>query len=121
VTLGNHECNKRFCQNCNVNKEADHLCYLRPLKNVLPAGDRVLYFFYDFETTQNTGYADVANLHVPNVVYVQQFCSRCEEAGDIKRDCVQSSVSRHSLWDDPVETGYLICGKSAPGSTRSSP
>jgi len=51
------------------------------------AGDKVQYVFYDFETTQNTEYTDAAKLHVPNLVYVQQFCSRCKgEEGGI--DCV---------------------------------
>ena len=30
---------------------------------VTPAGDKVLYVFYDFETTQNTEYTDEAKLH----------------------------------------------------------
>ena len=60
VTRENHECNKRFCQNFNQNKEADHLFFMRPLKNWLPAGFRVLYVFYDFETTQNTRNSDTA-------------------------------------------------------------
>ena len=60
VTRKNHECNKRFCQNCKKNKEAGHLCFMRPLKNALPAGDRVLYVFYDFETTQTSRYSETA-------------------------------------------------------------
>jgi len=32
---------------------------MSPLKDALPhAGDKVLYVFYDFETTQNTEYTD---------------------------------------------------------------
>jgi len=45
VTRENHECNKRFCQNYKQNIVAGHLCFMRPLKNMLPAGDRVLYVF----------------------------------------------------------------------------
>ena len=70
VIRENHECNKRFCQNCNDNMELVLLCYMRPLKNVLPACDKVLYVFYDFETTQNTRFSDRATLHVPNLVCV---------------------------------------------------
>ena len=34
---------------------------MRPLKDALPpAGDKVWYVFYDFETIQNTEYADEA-------------------------------------------------------------
>jgi len=53
-----------------------HLCYMKPLKDVLPdANDKVVYVFYDFETTQNTKYCDKATLHVPDLVCVQQVCS----------------------------------------------
>jgi len=53
---------------------------MRQLKDALPsAGDKVLYVFYYFETTQNKEYTDDAKLPVPNLVCVQQFGSRCEE------------------------------------------
>ena len=56
---------------------------MRPLKDELPPSDGVLYLFYYFETAQNTKYSDSgATLHVPNVVCVQQFCSRCEDVED---------------------------------------
>ena len=71
VTSENHECNKRFCQKSKQNKEAGHLCFMRPLKNVLPAADRVLYVFYDFETTQKTRYLETATLHIPNLLCLQ--------------------------------------------------
>jgi len=101
VTSENHECNKRFCQNYNKIKEG-HLCFMKPLKNVLPAGDRVLYVFYDFVNTQNTRYSDAATLHIPNFVCLQQFCSRCEDEEDVERDFVQCDVRNHKFWDDPV-------------------
>ena len=54
MTHDNHECNKVFCDNCKQNKEISHLCYMRTLKDALPpAGDKVFYVFYNFETTQN--------------------------------------------------------------------
>jgi len=103
VTHGKHECNKRFCDNCKQNKDVDHLCYMRPLKDALPpAGDKVLYVFYDFETTQNTEYTDEAKLHVSNLVCVQQFCSRREDVEDVERDCVRCGKRKHSFWEDPV-------------------
>jgi len=74
-----------------------------PPKDALPpAGDKVLYVFYDFETSQNTEFADEAKLHVPNLVCVQQFCSRCEDAEDAS-DCVRCGTRRLSFWQDPVE------------------
>ena len=65
---------------------------MQPLKNVLPHSDKVLYVFYDFETTQNTQYSDTATVHVPNLVCIQQFCSRC----------VQCGKRKHSFWEVPV-------------------
>ena len=45
---------------------------MKPLKDVLPdARDKVLYVFYDFETTQNNNYTDKATLHVPDLACVQ--------------------------------------------------
>ena len=83
MTDDRHECNKLFCVNCKQNRDAGHLCYMRPLKDVLPyASDKILYVFYDFETTQNTKYSEKATLHVPDLVCVQQFCSQCEAAGE---------------------------------------
>jgi len=75
---------------------------MRPLKNVLPAGDKVLYLFYDLETTQKARYSDRATLHVPNLVCLQQFCSRCEDVEDVERDGVQCGKRKQSFWDDPV-------------------
>jgi len=51
VTRENHECNKRYCENCRqIREAAGHLCYMRLLKDALPSdGDRELYVFYDFE------------------------------------------------------------------------
>ena len=73
MTHDNHDCNK----------EIRHLCYMRPLKDALPpAGDKVLYVFYDFETDQNTRYTYDATLLIPNLVCVRQLCSRFEDEED---------------------------------------
>jgi len=83
VTRENHECNKRYCENCCQNTEAGHLCYMRSLKDALPSdGDKVLYVLYDFETTQITRYSDKGTIHTRNLVCVQQFCSQCEGVED---------------------------------------
>jgi len=75
VTSAKQECYKRFCSNCQENKDIGHLCYMRPLKDTLPAAsDKVLYVFYDIETTPNTEYEEESKLHVPNLVCAQQFC-----------------------------------------------
>jgi len=72
VTYARQECNKVYCANCKQNKDIGHLCYMKPLKDVLPdTSDKVLCIFYDFETTQNTKNSDKATLYVPDLVCVQ--------------------------------------------------
>ena len=69
VTRENHECNKRHCEIRNQKRDVGHLRYMRPLKDVLPAkADKVLYVFYDFESTQSKRYSDTAKSLVPNPV-----------------------------------------------------
>ena len=75
---------------------------MQSLKNVLPSSDGVLYVFYDFETTQNTRYSETAKVHVPNLVYIQQFCSRCVGVDDSAQDCERCGIRKHSFWEDPV-------------------
>jgi hypothetical protein len=75
---------------------------MHPLMNMLPSSDGILYVFYEFETTQNSRVSEKAALHVPNLVCLQQFCSRCEGIADIEIDCNQCGNRKHSLWDDPV-------------------
>ena len=79
----NHDCIKRCCENCKENKGVQSLYFMRPLWNVLPATNRVLFVFYDFETNQDTEYSDSGTVHVPNLVCLQQFCSRFENIQNI--------------------------------------
>ena len=84
-------------------KPTGHLCYMRPLKDVLPANaNNVLYISYDFETTQNKTYSDTAKEHVPNHVCVQQFCVKCGKIEDCRIYCERCGRIRHSFWNDPV-------------------
>jgi len=117
VTRENHECNKRFCDNCNQTKEIGHLCYMRPLKDALPLeSDKVLYVFYDFETTHNTEYTADAKLRVSNLVCVQQFCSRCDdvEVGD----CVRCGKRKHSFLQGPVGELLSYLNESRPWANK---
>ena len=83
--------------------DVGHLCYMRPLKEMLPANaDNVLYIFCDFETNQNKTYSNTAKEHVPNLVCVQQFCAKFEEIEDCSVDCDRCGRRRHSFWIDPV-------------------
>ena len=75
VSGKSHEFGKRFCYVCNANREVGHICYMQPLKNVLPSSDGVLYVFCDFETKQNTWYSETAKEHLSYLVCIQQFCS----------------------------------------------
>jgi len=102
ITRNTHECNKRFSATCKENKEAGNLCLMRPLVNLPASSERVLYVFYDFETTQDTNCSLRTNKHVPNLVCLQQFCSKCENISDIQQDCILCCKRIHSFWEDPV-------------------
>jgi hypothetical protein len=91
-----HECGKHFCEACKSVKESGLFCYTQSLKNVLPSGDRVLYIFYDFETTQTTRYSNTARMLVPNLVCIQQFCFRCEST-DVDQYCTQCGKKKFIL------------------------
>lgn len=86
----------------NQNREIGHLCYMKPLKNEMAFSDTIIYVFYEFETTQNTKCSEKATVHVPNLVCVQQFCSRYENMEGIHLECAQCGKRIHALWEDPV-------------------
>jgi hypothetical protein len=75
---------------------------MRLLWDVLPTSDMVLFVFFDFETTRDTEYSDSATVHVPNLVCLQQFCSRRENIHDKNIDCELCRRRKHTFWDDPV-------------------
>ena len=75
---------------------------MRSLVNVPASSKRVLYVFYDFETTQDTKLSDRKKEQVSNLVCLQQICSKCENISDIEQDCIQCGKRTHSFWDDPV-------------------
>jgi len=87
ITLNKHEFFKPYCKNCDQNKEAGRFCYMNSLKNELPRNDEVLFVFYDFKKTQDTKFSDKANVYIPMLVYLQQFCTACEMQDDIDVDC----------------------------------
>jgi len=110
ATSAKHECYKSFCGNCQENKDIGHLCYMRQLNDTLPpASYKVLYVFYDIETTQNTEYADESKLHVPNLVCAQQFCSRCDDAED--GDCARCGRRKHTFRQDHILNGTPSLGQ----------
>jgi len=118
VTHDRHECNKVFCANYMQNRDVGHLCYMRPLKDMLPdASEKVLYVFYDFETTQTTKYSDKATLHVPDLVCVEQFCSQCEDAEDCG-ECVRCGQRMHTFRDDRWGSCNFTYASHAHGPIR---
>ena len=44
MTADNHECNNLICANCKQNRDVVHLCFMRPLKEVLPVISYYKYF-----------------------------------------------------------------------------
>jgi len=91
----------------NQYKKAGLLCFMRPLLNMLPAGDRFFSVFYGLEATQDSRYSDWARSHVPNL---QQFPTGYEDEEDVERHCVQCGMRKHPFWDDPVGSmlSYLL-------------
>ena len=85
---------------------------MKPLANELPKSDNGLFVFYDFETAQDTKFSDSAIEHIPNLVYLKQFCARCEVQPDIGVDCERCGRRRHSFFDDHV--GDLLSYLCAP-------
>jgi hypothetical protein len=60
---------------------------MKPSKNELKRSDDVLFVFYGFETTQETKFSDIANVRIPMLVCLQQFCTTCEMQDGIDTDC----------------------------------
>ena len=53
-------------------------------------------------------------MHVPNLVCIEQFCSRCENIRDINIDCKQYGTLKHAFGDDPVGDLFIYLCKSRP-------
>jgi len=79
--------------------EFGYIYYMATLKNELPHSDNVLFVSYDFETTQYTKVTETATQHIPNLVCLQQYCSRCEMLPEIDEDCERCGRRQH---DDPI-------------------
>ena len=88
ITHNTHESKKWFCVTSYENKEVVHFCFMRLLVNLPASNERVLYVFYYFETTQDTKESHRTNEHVPNLVCLQQFCSKCENIPALEPDCI---------------------------------
>jgi hypothetical protein len=108
-----HECFKQSCFNSKF-RETDHLCYMAPLSPEMPSSYKVLYEFYDFETTQNTKLTESATVHVLNLVCVQQFCTLCEAKPDIDKQCGMCGQSKHILETRPCKRPINLSVQALP-------
>jgi endogenous inhibitor of DNA gyrase (YacG/DUF329 family) len=102
IKVKNHESKKRFCSNCLKNRDLGHWCYKSTLPNKALHSDRVLFIFYDFETTQGTKCTDTSFEHVPNLECNQLFCAVCEEEPDVEMVCQRCGKRKLSFWLDAV-------------------
>ena len=91
---------------------------MSPLSDRVPRRDRVLYEFYDFETTQNTKCTDTSFGHVPNLVCVQQFCATYEDEADVDVDSRRIGKRKDSFWTVPVWDLLSYAFKSRPWAGR---
>ena len=69
-------------------------------------------FFMILKLRKIKKFSDSAIEHIPNLVYLQQFCSHCEMQPDISVVCERCGKRRHSFYDDPV--GDLLSYLCAP-------
>ena len=69
---------------------------MSPLSDKVPRSDKVLFIFYDFETTQDKKSGDTSFEYVPNLVCVQQFCAMCENDSNMDVDCRRCGERKHS-------------------------
>jgi hypothetical protein len=89
-----------------------------PLVDRAPSSGRVLYVFYDFETTQNTACSETSFLNVPSIVCVQQLCAVSENETDIDMRCVRCGLRGHSFWTDPVGELITYLRETRPSADR---
>lgn len=89
-----HTCGEKFCNICNGMRDINHLCYMAPSKKVAKnrnkRSEKILYVFYDFESTQSESYSEIdgASLHKANLCAAQQTCDSCSDSDDISIPCV---------------------------------
>ena len=96
----NHEYNKRYCLQGLKYRVIGHKCYISPLSDRAPRSDRVLFLFYNVETTHNAKCTDTSFKHVPNLLCVQKFSAVCEDDADMDVKYQRCGKKKHSFWTD---------------------
>ena len=81
------------------------LCFMQPIiiESVTHGTKKFLYIFYDYETHQDTPYAQNIYLHVPNLCVAHQVCTGCIDIDDIKINCTNSGLNELVFTRDPVK------------------
>jgi hypothetical protein len=105
ITYRKHERN-----NCNEKKEINHMCLMRLLMNEPASSEHMQYVFHDFENTQHTNRSNKASVHMPHLVCLLIFCSKCKNIAHI----VKCGKRKRSCWDDSV--GDMFSYQCQPGS-----
>ena len=75
----------------------------------VPSSAKVLYVFYDIETTEDTVFTATSFMHVPNLLYAQQLCAACIDVDSVDTPCSVCGIRKWSFWERHVEefTDYL--------------
>jgi hypothetical protein len=68
---------------------------MAPLSERDPRSYKVLFTFYDFESTQDTKRGDTSFEQVPNLMCVKQFCAMCEDEVHMAVDCRRCGIRKH--------------------------
>jgi len=96
-----HECFNKCCTSCNKKQPSGHLSYVAPLKPS-KISNKYLFVFFDTECTQDIEKRDGTFEHVPNLIFDQQMCCKCEVVEDVNDDCEQCGKRVHYFWQTPV-------------------
>jgi len=96
-----HECSKRYCDTCKQNREVGHLCYMRSLKDVLPAKQtRQCTYFMILRTPKISCIPTRRKLMCPTSSVTNSSVRGVRRW--MMTDCERCGKRRHSFCDDPV-------------------
>ena len=59
---------------------------------------RIWYVYFDMECTQDFQKHDGSFVYIPNLICVQQMCSKCEDVDDLNVVCKQCGKRAHEVW-----------------------
>lgn len=98
-----HVCGEIFCKTCNNHVSSPHLCFMSPLG---PRRDeKLLFIFYDLETTQEKIINENDIQHVPNLCVFKQCCYQCLDSD--KTVCNTCGLRLQVLTGDEIIEGFM--------------